>query len=175
MRIIWGSVAGGFVVFIWGAVSWMMLPFHHATLKTFTNEPAVASIIGINATTPGVYLLPAPHHDVTEQHKPTKPFVFAVVRPEGMTPGDPVYYLRGLLTEIAGAFVLGLVLLAAPGLDYWRRVRLVVLTALAAAALVRLPDWTWWGFSTAFTVLGAVDLLVGWFLGGLVIAKFVRK
>ena len=32
-----GTVLGGLALFLWGAVSWMVLPWHQATLLPFAN------------------------------------------------------------------------------------------------------------------------------------------
>ena len=34
--------------------------------------------------------------------------------------------------------------------------------------------WNWYGFPTEFEIAEAVDQVVGWFLGGLVLAALVR-
>ena len=100
--------------------------------------------------------------------------VFGAVR-TSRSASESSFYLRGLLMGMIGAFFLGWLLLTLPGLGYWARVRTVTLAALAAGMLTRLPDWNWWGFSTSFTLAGIADLVITWFLAGLVIAAFARR
>lgn len=175
-RVVLGAVLGGMVAFGWGAVSWMVLPWHHESLRTFTNEVAVARTVQANAPAAGVYLLlPAHWQKPTKEQQaiPKGLMFFGAVRQE--LPDMSWYYLRGLAIEMLGAFLIGVVLLMAPLEDYWGRVKVVTLVGLAAGVLVRLPDWNWWGFSTRFTLLAILDLVIAWFLAGLVIAKLVRR
>jgi hypothetical protein len=46
------------------------------------------------------------------------------------------------------------------------------LFGLTAGVVCFLPYWNWFDFSTAYTAASIVDLAIGWFLAGLVIAKF---
>jgi len=65
-KLLLGTVLGGLIVFAWGAISWMVLPWHAATLQAFTNEAAVSKVIQANAPQPGVYFLPNPHRQAIE-------------------------------------------------------------------------------------------------------------
>ena len=54
-----GGILAGIVLFIWGTISWMVLPWHTATLHGFKNEKVVADIVTANISQSGAYLLPA--------------------------------------------------------------------------------------------------------------------
>ncbi len=165
MKIITGAVVGGVVVFLWGTVSWMVLPWHRLVIHTFQNEVVVASILQTNAPYAGVYAATGAH----------TPFVFASVRPAGMmNSSEPAFYLRGLGLDMLAAGLLTWLVLWLPPFSYWRRVRLVTLVALIAGVLVHLSYWTWWGFSRAYTVVAITDLVIGWFFGALAIAAVTR-
>ena len=167
-KLILGAVLGGAVAFGWGAVSWMVLPWHATTLKTFTDEAAVARVVRQNAPEPGMYLL------VPKQQTAPKGFMFfGAVRHEA--PEMKVYYLRGLATEMVGALLISWFLLLLAPMDYWSRVLVSAMMGLAAAVLARLPDWNWWSFSTSFTVMAMVDLVITWFVAGLVIAGVAKR
>src|SRR5438094_7933582 len=56
-----GGLIGGLVLFAWGVVSWMLLPWHLATLEKFKDEANVAQALTANAPKSGVYLLPNVH------------------------------------------------------------------------------------------------------------------
>jgi hypothetical protein len=39
---------------------------------------------------------------------------------------------------------------------------------------VLVSYWNWYGFPTDFTIAAALDEIIGWFLGGLVLAAIIR-
>jgi hypothetical protein len=47
----------------------------------------------------------------------------------------------------------------------------IVTAALAVGVIAVLPNWVWWHFSTRWTLVTMTDIVVGWLLAGLVIAK----
>ena len=175
-KLVLGTVLGGAVVFAWGAVSWMVLPWHRGMLHSFTNEVAMAKAVQQNAPQAGVYvLLPSHWQNPTPEQKavPKGLMLFGAVRRDA--PDLRVYYVRGLAVEMVGAFLVTWLLLMLPDLSYGARVKVVTMVALTAGALVRLSDWTWWSFSTQFTLLSILDLVIGWFLAGLVIANIAHR
>ena len=171
-RLILGGVLGGLVAFAWGAVSWMALPWHQSTLQSFKDEAAVARVIQANAPIGGTYLLAPSHGEQRTAEQAGVPkglMLFGAVR--RAEPNMRTYYIRGLVVQMVGALLLTWLLTMLPGLTYGQRVRVVVMVALIAGALVRLGDWSWWSFSTSFTFIGIADLMITWGLAGLVIAK----
>ncbi len=181
-----GGILGGLVLFLWGAVSWMVLPWHPMTLQKFTDEAAVAGIVSLTAPRAGVYILPNPHkHEpgMTEEQKKRAeeeghrrmmqgPFMFAAVSVSGARPMASAL-LTSLLGNILAALLATLLLLKTSGLSYAGRVGFLVTIGLTAGVIADLPDWTWWNFSTSYTGVAFADLLVGWLLASLVMAKVV--
>ncbi len=183
-RLVLGGVLGGVVLFVWGMISYMLLPWHAATLEQFKDEQAVAQVLAANAAGSGVYLLPNPHrHDpalTAEQRKAAAedgvarmmqgPFMFAAVSLHGARDMGAALLMNLLVNMVSAGLVLWL-LMQTGGLSYRRRVGFVVMVALAAAMIVHGPYWIWWGFSTPFTLVEFADPLIGWFLVGLVLAR----
>lgn len=161
-RLLIGTLLGGVITFGWGAFSWMALPWHKATLHSFTNEHWVASAIRDNAPQSGVYVM---HQE---------PATFAAVRRVPVDPTSGWFFIRGFLLELGGAFLLTLLLLTLPELDYRRRVWVAFAVALTGAVTTHLPNWNWWGFSAGFTWVAVVDQVIAWSLAGLAIAAVTR-
>lgn len=161
-----GAVLGGIVVFIWSALSWMVIPWHEATMSHFKNDKAVSEVVSANAEKSGVYFSPSDENSVA-----AGPLVYAAVRREGMTSmAKPM--TTGILIDILCAGIVTWLLLQTTGKSYFGRVCFVAVVALAIGLFERLGDLNWWGFPPAYTLVLIADLVIGWFLAGLVIARF---
>ena len=164
-NLILASVLGGLAAFAWGSISWMALPWHNAEHSRFQDESAVAKVLVENAPTSGLYVMGP--SDATNR----KPLVYAIVVPQGVDFAMSML-ASSLGTQVAGSLLMTLLLCSAPSLAYWAKVRMVVLVGLTAGVLCFIPDWTWWSFPPAYVVMGMTDLVIAWFLAGLVIAWF---
>ena len=171
--VIKAALAGGVVLFIWGVVYWVILPFHQEVFEQFRDEDAVASVLGQNAPRSGIYIYPGGQDEAAVEKRARGPFAFAVFHTGGMTS-----MVRPLLTQLGiqvlGAFLISLLLARAGIAGYWGRVGFVVLLLLTAGVLCDLPDWNWWHFPTEYVVLVFADLLAGGFLAALVMARIIR-
>jgi hypothetical protein len=185
--LVFGALVGGMTAFVWGALSWMILPWHHSTFLRFRDEDEVTRVLSDNAPRAGVYGLPAPRNTagLNREEKraaeaadwermKTGPIVMAIVQHKGYT---------SLVKPLIGAFVIYAIsslmmtwlLLQVAGLSYFARAAFVAISAMAGAVICRLTDWNWHGYSTAYTAVTVADTLVGWFLVGLTLAAVVHS
>jgi hypothetical protein len=180
-KLILSTLLGGVISFAWGFVSWDLIQWH--PILSFTNDDAAAAVIRANAPKAGIYLMPGEQpaangadkkaqQAVMMERLKTGPVVFASIEPQGMTTSMTMFYVNGALINFAGAFFISWLLLIIPGTTYVKRLWLTILVAFIAGVLVGLPNWAWWGFSTGYTVTVFVDLVAGWGLAGLAMAKF---
>ena len=179
--ILLAAALGGLVVFVWGMISWMALPWHHAAYSPFTDEEAVVRALEANAPVTGVYGIP--HGDcrgLTPEEKKAKqdammermkrgPLVFAVVVRRGAA-GMGLYFVRGIVIGVVVSGVLAWLLSRAAVAGLLDRALFVAFAGLAGTAAVRLNEWNWHGFPTRYTVINIVDGFISWFLAGLAIA-----
>ena len=178
-----GTILGGIAAFVWSTISWTLLQWHEKPLLHFQNEDEVAAVISSHVTDSGIYLLPAgpAQKGMTEEQKKAAqaalmekmqkgPIMFAAIRRGGF--GS---YANGLLIQFlcltAAAFLLTWLLLQTRGLSYGRRVLFLGVVGLASSVIVDLPDWNWWGFSGAYTIVNLADFTLMWLFAGLAIAK----
>lgn len=183
------SVLGGIVVFVWGVISWMVLPWHMETSHQFTDEHAVATVLEENTPVSGIYFLPNCHkHTAGETAEEIKssmeaaksrmkqgPLLFVSIHKEGMDPESVRPFIGSLLIQIIAAIFATGLLLQTKALPYIRRVWFVCALGVFAGVVSTLPDWNWMSFSLGWTVVTFLDLAIGWFLAGLVIAKLAKK
>ena len=178
------ALIGGLIVFVWGIISWMVLPMHKHCFQKFTNESRVASVIRDNAPEKGLYILPNTYgYDEnscpSEMRKSVEmmdngPFVFASVVPNGIGRGIAGPLVISFVIQVIGAFIVSWMLSRTKGLHFWQKVKFVTLFGLAVGVLGLLPSWNWLGFPAGYVVLNIVNLVISWFLAGLAIAKIVR-
>ena len=186
--LVLGTVLGGLVSFVWGAISWSVMAWHHKTFKAFKDEEAVARVLLDNAPMDAVYGLPAPpvrRPGMTKQDEAAADA--AVVERMRTGPLALVVFERSgyasIKGKLVGALLIGMVssllftlLLQqfAAGHSYLARVMFVTLGALAGAILCRVTDWNWHGYSTPYAAVAVADVAVGWFLVGLALAWVTR-
>ncbi len=174
------AVLGGIIIFIWGLLSWMVLPWHARSFNKFCNECKVAEVIRKNAPCSGMYILPntygydccTPPCDIEESRNlmDCGPVMFASIQLCGVNRCSVMPFLTSLFTYIIGAAIVAWMLLLSR-LSYWNAVIFVTLFGVAAALLGVMPAWIWWGFSGCYTLTIFFDLIIGWFLAGLLIAR----
>ncbi len=169
--LIKGGLLGGIVIFIWMAISWMLIPWHMATLHSFTSETTVAQVMKENAPQSGIYMMPL---QANANQQSSGPMVFAAVHQEGMT-SMPEAMLIELVCQIVTAFLVTWMLMKTARLNYWGRVGFVFVFAITTSIASNVPYWTWFHFSTGFTLVSIADILISWLLAGLVIAKVVPE
>ena len=178
------AILAGIIVWVWTGISWKILPWHQAATKQFRNETEVAQVIKENATTKGVYRLPGffvdkgighgGMSDIKEYFK-RGPYFFGAVQPEGRDISYPMMHFLSLMCDILAAFIVCWLILKAKGLSFWNQVGLAMLVGLFAGIVLCRNEWVWGGYSLGFAMVSVMDLLIGWFFGGIVIAKTLKS
>ena len=186
-RLALGSLLGGIVLFVWGAIAWIVIPWPGEPLRAFTSEDAVVQAVKANAPRSGNYLLPIEPKRTPgmtdEQYKAAGqaamdrmtrgPMIFTVVRLEPMGSTTRPLVIQ-FLTQLALAMMASFLLLQTGRLSYKGRV--VFLTVLGVIIFVggHVDEWNWWSFSNAYMVMQFGVIVIGWLLAAFVIAAFVR-
>ncbi|MBT6842437.1 MAG: hypothetical protein HOA17_01400 [Candidatus Melainabacteria bacterium] len=160
----------GLAVFVWGMISWMVLPWHNMTVKSFTNEQTVqlSLLQNIDSKEPAIYSLPAMSSEKNKEQ--TGPYAFIALSPMGLK-FSPMMMLKGLATQILLALLIVGLLMKTSGLNYWGKVKFVTVIGLVTAIVASVPNMNWWGFGLEYSLVMIVDQVIAWFIGGLVLAK----
>lgn len=188
-RVIFGGIIGGIIAFVWMFVSWAILPWHDMTLKKFKNEGFVAWVVKENAPKDGVYVIPHIEADqgnytpeevkqAFEKQKAAMtegPFVYMQVKKKGMDPTSFHLYLFSFLTYFVGALILSYLLLQVnEEAGYLKRLFFCILFGLGVGIIGMVPDWNWFAAGGSYTLVMIADLIITWFLAGLVLSAIVK-
>ncbi|MCI0406087.1 MAG: hypothetical protein L0209_08465 [candidate division Zixibacteria bacterium] len=184
-KIVLGGIVAGIVVFIWGAVSHMVLGLGEAGIKSLPNEEAILPVLSANITEPGFYFFPGidmrtsskEQMDVwTEKHR-TGPAGIMIYQPIGGEPMPANKFIIELVTNILAALVAAFLLSKAVGNlgGVIGKAVFVALFGLFAGLDIDLSHWNWYEFPTTYTLAYMVDHVIAWFLAGLVLAWFFKK
>src|SRR5215475_2628064 len=183
-KVLLPGILGGLLVFIWSAIAHIVLPIGQMGLKTIpNNEDAVLTAMKSNIQQPGLYFMPG--YDMSR--KPTEaeqtafmakyeagPTAFLVYHPTGekaMSPGQLIRQaLFNILCGLIAAFIISSTVasLATRGV-------MVALMGLFAWVEVSLPYWNWYRFPADFTFGAGLDTVIGWLLGGFLIAWMIQR
>lgn len=186
-QLVFGSILGAIILFLWSAIAWMIIPWPGEPLRTFSNEDAVVQAIKANAPRSGTYLLPnevkrTPGMSNEQYEKAAQdaadrmskgPLVFASVRLEPF--GSMVRPLIiGFFTQLIAALLASFLLSQTTGLAYAARVGFLIVVGLIIFVGGHLDEWNWWSFSNAYIAMQAGAILIGWALASFVMAVVVR-
>jgi hypothetical protein len=187
LRIIIGGVAAGVAMFIWGAVSHMVLGMEESAIKEIPDEEQVLGVLKSEIKEPGFYFFPGMGPPATSKEQKAEamkkwtekyqagPRGIMIYRPDGAQAMSPTQLSLQFAAETLAALVAAIVLAQAVGLkSYGGRVGLVTLLGLLPFFMVNFPYWNWYGFPTNYTLIELADKLLRLFVGGLVLAAIVR-
>jgi len=169
MKNLIAALAGGVILFVWGSISWTMLPWRDATVETFPDENLVMRSLVENAPATGLYYIPADDADYAVD----TPTAFINIKKEGFGVGMGEMMIKGLILNILMALLVVCLLRTTSNLDYKQRLGFVTMTGLLIGIAANGPYWNWFGFPDYYTFIQTVDTVIMWFLAGLVLAKLV--
>lgn len=169
------SIVGGLVVFLWSMFSWMVLPMHKTQMHRFVDASQVESTILRYAPVDGIYVIPTFEETQGGLKGKDAPFIFVNVKRGVEVSSMTSSMVIGIITQMVGAFLITYLLLHSKVMKYWGRVGFVTIVGILIAILGLIPPWNWWHFPGSWVLLDTFDVVVGWFIGGLVIAKLVKN
>ncbi len=191
-RLVVGAVLGGLGLFVWGAVSHELLPLGRVGLRAMPPEQEAAVLAAMRSAMNerAVYVFPGldPSRPMSESEQAAWTARWQA-GPGGVVAFDPqpgkrawagslfaTLFATELLTNVLAALVAGFVLLHVPAsVGYGQRVLVTAALGLLVTLDVDASYWNWYGFPTSYFLAQLVDHTVGWFLAGLVLARFVRS
>jgi len=184
-RIILGGILAGIAMFMWEGLAHEVLPLGEAGIKGLPNEPPVLASIKDSVKESGFYIFPwmDTTPGLSKDQAMQKTMERAKAGPAGLMvvfPGGRDYPMGTLLGKQCGFDIVAMLIAAA--MVSWAgvlkafggRVAFVTMLGLFPTLSVDLPFNNWYGFPATYTAAQFVVHLVGYLVGGLVIAVIVR-
>jgi hypothetical protein len=176
MDILWSTLTGAAVLFVWGAICWIVLPHHFGDWKRLPNEAELEAALVKSAPTPELYHLPhwGPYaqgmkdKDYRERFK-RGPNAHVVVMRDVMESGAT--FGKGFLMNAVVAFACAVLLhsgwLGVTG--FAPTVGLFALLGLFAHGVNPAQHAIWMGYPWRPVLTGLFDGVVGFALLGIVL------
>ncbi|TVQ54249.1 MAG: hypothetical protein EA377_05915 [Phycisphaerales bacterium] len=178
-RLLLAALIGGIIVFIWGSVSYMALPFHAQTLNTFPGERAELEEFFSRVSETGVYMYPgqvdAPEGAAADKREgPT--VTMMVLHPQGVDTPMWASLALFLLVNCVGAFILAMMIqgMRRGGAPALACVLVGVLFAVFAIVVAYLPDAFFWHYPRERVTLSVVDILLPWTVVSVVLTIMLK-
>jgi hypothetical protein len=186
-KILLAAILGGVLMFFWEGLAHDALPIGKSGLKALSNEQVITALKD-NVKEAGLYVFPwaEPAPGMTKEQKLelmrksqeqwyAGPSGLMVFHPSGPGSSFPSQLATQLTTDIVLMLLAAFLLTKAVSLNgYGARVLFVALLGLIPTLATGIPQWNWYGFPAAFVLAQAFTHLVGFLLGGLIVAKLVR-
>lgn len=166
-------------IFIWGFLSWSVIPWHNSQFKSFKNESQILQALQ-QETEKGVYMLPGlatgdGEHRASQDWSELsmkETFILAAVRP-GPSKRPMVSHLLGsAVFSLIQAILLALIL-SKSRLHGSSCIGLSVLVGLFVGAASWLPACNWFPYPLSYALPYITDYLVQGLLAGIIFAKLL--
>ena len=182
-KVIFASLVGAIIYYVWQMMTWMVLPIHGPTINALPDENAVREVLKSQDLESGVYVIPYgdgesmadPDSEFNKNHQ-AGPLFSIFFTKQGGEPMPPKLMLMGFLNDLAAAFVVSWMLCCATGCcnSYVKRVLYVTGFGVFLALMAHMSYMIWMRFPQDYTMMFIVDAVGGWFLAGLGISAIVK-
>ncbi len=180
-KVLIAAVLVGIIFFAWNCVSWTMLSWHHQTIRHLQSEKQILdSLVANTGGKGGIYIAPeipisVTHPEELQERTPGGSSAFISFQPDTLNQNMKYRMIYALVNSIVISTLIVFLLSCTSELSYFSRVFFVVMIGLVGALIGHIPNWIWWGFDLSYTIVMTADVLIGWFLAGLVIAALAGR
>ncbi|MBI5473323.1 MAG: hypothetical protein HY961_13345 [Ignavibacteriae bacterium] len=183
-NVIIGSIVAAVIVWLYQAMSWMILPVHTNTLKYTPQQDAILSAVTANLAEPGVYAIPNTPPTATDEEKQAfqasmvgKPWALVTYSPSGMSGSMAPQMILGFLINFVAAFVVAYVLWKSVDkfAGFGSKLMLVLGFAVFTVFQSSLMMANWWGTPWHYLSGEVIDHILGWGLAGVWLAWWLGR
>ncbi len=164
------SLMGGITLFLWGMLSWSILPWHTQTTHQFINETQVTEILKANTHQKGVYLIP--YNTQSKADGITTAFINIVPSTSITDMGMGKKMVMGFASQLVVMMIAALFLYKSYDLNYLCHIGYLGLLGFLIGFGSYIQSWIWVGFETKYTIAMILDYTIGWGIAGAIIGRF---
>jgi hypothetical protein len=179
IRVVLAALAGGTVMFVWGAISHMLLPIGEMGMRELPAEEAFVPAIREHITESGFYTFPALGADRSAEAMQrwqdkweTGPSGVLIVEPGAREFMPPSQLITEWGADVLAAGIVAVVLGWAP-LGLGRRAVTGCALGVFAWLTCDVSYWNWYGFPTGMLLSSLIDQGVGWLAAGAAVALVI--
>jgi hypothetical protein len=162
-NVIIASILGALTMFMWGAISWTILPWHMMTMHSFSNEDAVVAALKAGNAATGTYNIPgmSDNHEAQMAKAKAGPVAMIHNTAEG-SEMTPMFFIKGILLDVLIMFIAVSMLskISWSLATYGNRVRFMMMIGLIIGLAARVGDIIYMHVSTDFSLIFAIDEVV---------------
>ncbi len=183
-KVVTPAIFAAIVVYVWMFISWAFLPWHKDIFKNLPNGDSLAVKMKSSIKKPGIYRYPGVPtkatteavNKIAEKYASGPIITFMVYSPSGMSIVNPLQFIWGFIIIFLNALVAAFLLYTSRLKEkrFLIRLTFVLLLAVFAALIGPMIEWNWLLFPTGYSFGVALDYLITWFLGGIVLAGLIR-
>jgi hypothetical protein len=177
-RIITAILLGCTVMFIWGGFSHTVI-FVGTGFKRMPNEDKVIAVLKENIGEQGLYFFPgkdfknsSKEQDAVFENKfKTGAVGQLLYRPIGGDVFSGGKLITQFMSNLFAVFIIVIVVSMLTG-SYWKKVFIISLLGLLSCLSVSTIYWNWYEYPTSFFIAQILDVVIGFFLAGMIVARF---
>lgn len=176
-------IVGAIIIFIYQAMSWMVLPVHKNSLKYTPAHDSLLAVLNSSLPEEGLYMLPmAPPEMSQEEHEKFfepyygKPWA-KVTFHKAMTDSMTSMMMMGFIFNLVAIWIVVVVLNKTSGVFNTFGSRLWVVLGFSMFTIFQshLMEWNWWQSPSHYIVPEIIDDLLGGLLVGLWLAWYLGR
>jgi hypothetical protein len=180
-KIIIGALVGAVIFFAYTSAMWMG-GFHNDFSKYTPNQDAIMQNLNTNISEDGVYMIPGIDYNAPDAEKQAekmmtesvgKPWAMISYHKEwkGM---DPAQMVKGFLYYLLACFLVSLVIFRGNFNTFGSRFGVAMCFSLYGIVQFTLMEMNWWDYPWHFLKSTVFDMIIGWALVSLWLAKYVK-
>lgn len=179
--LIIATLLGSLTMFFWGGFSHLVL-LTGTGFTSLPNEEKVMEVLKTNISEQGLYFFPGKdfrtstkeQDAVFEKKFRNGPVGILIYRPVGNNPFSVIKLLTQFLSNLFSVLI-AILIISLTYAGYWKRVFIVSALGFLACSAVSVIYWNWYEFPTSFFIAQIFDMVIGFFLAGLVICRVIPK